>query len=282
MNSSNGPNAAPDRAEGSVGDAHSVSNSAYVAKALKYLSTGIAPFLREQLARAEADGRLGENWTREVRVVDKDATVLHAKDYENWDIPLIIKVIQLHWAEVFKKPMGYELRNILFEARNVRNDWAHQREFTAQDAYRAVDTIARILEAVRKSQHEEVEQLRMALLEKMNLEGLSIAEPDVNEVADRPGPVTWLQDSWSRFRRAVPVPIILASILLAGAGIVAWSVIFPAEPAESQCHPSYPDLCLDPEVADYNCTDIEERNFRVVDEDPYGLDSDGDGTGCES
>jgi len=41
---------------------------------------------------------------------------------------------------------------------------------------------------------------------------------------------------------------------------------------------SYPDVCI---PGDYDCEHIPFRNFRVLLPDPNGLDTDGDGIGCE-
>jgi hypothetical protein len=55
----------------------------------------------------------------------------------------------------------------------------------------------------------------------------------------------------------------------------------------ANCHPSY-DPCLDPNASDYDCAGgsgdgPEYTGFvTVTGSDDYGLDSDGDGTGCES
>jgi len=59
------------------------------------------------------------------------------------------------------------------------------------------------------------------------------------------------------------------------------------EAAAASCHPSY-DPCLDPNASDYDCSGgsgdgPEYTGFVTVSgPDDYGLDSDGDGTGCES
>lgn len=44
------------------------------------------------------------------------------------------------------------------------------------------------------------------------------------------------------------------------------------------CNTHYPQVCL---THDVNCTDIQQRNFTVVNGDPYGLDADKDGIACE-
>jgi hypothetical protein len=56
----------------------------------------------------------------------------------------------------------------------------------------------------------------------------------------------------------------------------------------SECDPNYSGACLDPYAYDYDCEggsgDGPEYTglVTVVGEDRYGLDSDSDGTGCES
>jgi hypothetical protein len=48
------------------------------------------------------------------------------------------------------------------------------------------------------------------------------------------------------------------------------------------CDPSYPDFCVTTYSANLTCTDIPHRNFTVLAPDTFGLDSDGDGFGCEN
>ena len=54
----------------------------------------------------------------------------------------------------------------------------------------------------------------------------------------------------------------------------------PAPP--SNCHSSYPTVCIPPPPPDLNCGDISLRRFQVVGSDPHGFDRDNDGIGCES
>ena len=50
---------------------------------------------------------------------------------------------------------------------------------------------------------------------------------------------------------------------------------------QQQCEPSYPDLCIPPDLPDLNCSDLADRRFKVLPPDTYGFDRDGDGIGCE-
>lgn len=49
----------------------------------------------------------------------------------------------------------------------------------------------------------------------------------------------------------------------------------------SVCDTSYPDFCVTMFSANLTCMDIPHRNFTVLAPDTHGLDSDGDGLGCE-
>lgn len=49
----------------------------------------------------------------------------------------------------------------------------------------------------------------------------------------------------------------------------------------SACDTSYPDFCVTMFSSNLTCMDIPHRNFTVLAPDTHGLDSDGDGLGCE-
>ena len=53
-------------------------------------------------------------------------------------------------------------------------------------------------------------------------------------------------------------------------------------PSTPDCDKSYPDFCIVPYPPDLDCEEIPASNFRVMGDDPHGLDADYDGIGCES
>ena len=76
----------------------------------------------------------------------------------------------------------------------------------------------------------------------------------------------------------------------------ATAYIFPVMPAaaptnaanSSPCDPSYPDVCLPSDQGDYDCAGGKGNGphyvdgpIRVLPPDPFGLDGDKDGVGCE-
>ena len=50
-------------------------------------------------------------------------------------------VESLQWNGDFKKVLGHTERGLVSELRDVPNKWAHQRTFTTDDAYRALDSV---------------------------------------------------------------------------------------------------------------------------------------------
>jgi hypothetical protein len=79
-----------------------------------------------------------------------------------------------------------------------------------------------------------------------------------------------------------------------GEATVAASECPPEEPTETavgppveNCDPNYSGACLDPNASDYDCAGGSgdgpqyTGEVMVVGSDPHGLDSDGDGLGCE-
>ncbi len=49
-----------------------------------------------------------------------------------------------------------------------------------------------------------------------------------------------------------------------------------------KCDHAYPRYCIPPPPPDLDCKNIPYRNFEVLDPDPHGFDTDGNGMGCET
>jgi hypothetical protein len=67
------------------------------------------------------------------------------------------------WKDIFRHAREGE-RSIVNELLDVRNRWAHQKPFNTDDAYRSLDSIARLLTAVSALEADEVEKMKMELL----------------------------------------------------------------------------------------------------------------------
>ncbi|MCI0662717.1 MAG: AAA+ family ATPase, partial [Acidobacteria bacterium] len=74
---------------------------------------------------------------------DSEQNLLFNLDSQGW-----LKAMLFNWNEVFRSKLGHSERSYTSELLNSRNDWAHQKPFTNDDAQRVADTATRLLEAV--------------------------------------------------------------------------------------------------------------------------------------
>src|SRR5690606_30936518 len=84
--------------------------------------------------------------------------------FPEWDVAPLLRLMWEAWNDVFRRTLGHAERSLVSELRDVRNRWAHQRTFSTDDAYRAIDSAIRLLTAVSAPQVEDLEKARMELL----------------------------------------------------------------------------------------------------------------------
>ncbi len=137
-----------------------ITNRERVGKALDILNDGLLPFVERELKAVYADrwqaiAREGQPPERGKR---RKGEKLHL------DCHALLTVMWNQWNPVFSKTLGQAERSLVNELREVRNNWAHQKNFSGNDAYRALDSMERMLAAVSAEQAGEVGQMRMDLL----------------------------------------------------------------------------------------------------------------------
>lgn len=138
-----------------------VSNNDQVGRGLDLLVEGLAPFVERVLAPHVPSGR---DWT----------AILAAKDavngagsatYSATDPQDILRVLTERLGTLafpFAAHLGRAEQNLAGELREVRNRWAHKGTFSADDAYRGLDTMERLLRAAGAvPQADQVKVLRL-------------------------------------------------------------------------------------------------------------------------
>src|SRR5438445_530583 len=118
-----------------------LTNHERVGKALALLTSGLAPFVER-----ECKAKYGDGWVR--AVAHSDATAQAGKKVSATDAQFLLKVVWDEWQAVFRTVLGQSERTYVSELRDVRNRWAHQDAFSGDDAYRALDSVHRLLLAV--------------------------------------------------------------------------------------------------------------------------------------
>jgi hypothetical protein len=133
-----------------------ITNHERVGKGLELLKAGLQPFVERELKAVH-----GDKWEEIIRAgLPED----RPKKKINWDSQLILSVMWNQWNSVFSRTLGPTERSLVSELRDIRNKWAHQEMFSSDNAYRALDTIERLLTAASAEQAGEVQQMRMDLL----------------------------------------------------------------------------------------------------------------------
>src|SRR5437899_7255756 len=138
-----------------------ITNHERVGKSLDILNAGIMPFFEREL-RAQ----LGDDWQKKV-AAQSDERLFDTKrqtELIQWDTQRLLGVMWGQWNSVFGRTLGHAERSLVSELRDIRNRWAHQKPFSSDDAYRALDSAGRLLTAVSAPQAEEVEKIKMELL----------------------------------------------------------------------------------------------------------------------
>ncbi len=91
------------------------------------------------------------------RYVDRRMRATGRTDWApSQDPAFLLRTLVDSWDRAFAAELGKSERNVVFELRDWRNRWAHNDAFTVDDAYRALDSIERLLVAVDAGEATEV------------------------------------------------------------------------------------------------------------------------------
>ncbi|MBU1662073.1 MAG: DUF499 domain-containing protein, partial [Chloroflexi bacterium] len=132
-----------------------ISNKERVGRILEVLTHGLAPYVvreyrmtyKDDFAR-EIDAALTTGAFQLPRdAFDDIDTLIEYLDAQN-SLNLMIR----QWHEVFHEKLGHPGRNYVGEMMTARINWAHQKAFNNDEAYRIADTAARLLKMVSAAQ----------------------------------------------------------------------------------------------------------------------------------
>ncbi|MFN3982362.1 MAG: Swt1 family HEPN domain-containing protein [Caldilinea sp.] len=136
-----------------------LSNHERVGKALELLREGLKPFVTREL-----EAKYGRYWVTTVTSGWPRDLDWSEGDEPNLDAAVLLRMLWDQWNQVFSRTLGFTERSIVSELRETRNKWAHQTAFSSDDAYRALDSAARLLTAISAPQADELEKMKMELL----------------------------------------------------------------------------------------------------------------------
>jgi len=128
------------------------SNLERVGRALELLNKGLKPFIeREMLAK------YGARWQYEAL---KSLREQHFTDDDDLhlDTQGLLLIMWDQWNEVFSKVLGHAERSLVNELRDTCNKWAHQKAFSTDNLYRALDSIHLLLTSISTEAANEIER----------------------------------------------------------------------------------------------------------------------------
>jgi HEPN superfamily Swt1-like protein len=134
------------------------SNLERIGRSLELLNKGLKPFIeREMLAN------YGTRWQYEAL---KSLREQHFTDDDDLhlDTQGLLLIMWDQWNDVFYKVLGHAERSLVSELRDTRNKWAHQKAFSTDDLYRALDSIQRLRTSISAEEANEVERQEQEVL----------------------------------------------------------------------------------------------------------------------
>jgi predicted AAA+ superfamily ATPase len=134
-----------------------MSNRDRIGRGLENLAAGLGPFVDARMSAAAPTGR---DWVDMLAARDT-AKFGQEKRYSRNDSQFLLRVLTEEWR-AFSNHLSRVEQSFASELRGARDRWAHGDAFTADDTYRALDTIERLLTAVDATeQAAEVRRLRL-------------------------------------------------------------------------------------------------------------------------
>lgn len=156
-----------------------ISNHERIGRGLELVRKALLPYAERELKafygqlwwRDGVEGALGSRIGAEAKAGDTDE-----ESFAALDVQALMIILWNNWNQVFHEKLGHVGRTYVSELREVRNRWAHQQAFTAEDAYRGLDTMQRLLEMIAAAPEAEAikasarEMMRQRLEEEAKLE----------------------------------------------------------------------------------------------------------------
>lgn len=121
-----------------------------------------------------------------------------AEDILKEDVVAQLKLMWDKWDEVFKQTLGQAERTLISELRNTRNAWAHgSTSISTEDAYRALDSIVRLLNVVGAAEQSDVVEKQRYELMRQRFEDQARRETRRAAVAPMEGTPTGGLKLWT-------------------------------------------------------------------------------------
>jgi len=138
-----------------------ITNYERVSRALGILRDGLYPFVEREMI-----SKYGDRWLTpaSASLPDNYVSRKSVDAVLKEDVSALLIIMWEHWNDAFRQTLGRSERSIVSELRDIRNKWAHQATFSTDDAYRALDNVARLLTAISSPEASQAEKEKNELM----------------------------------------------------------------------------------------------------------------------
>ena len=171
-----------------------------LSRGLELLASGLGPFVDTRMTAVAPDDR---DWIQALAARDRPRYGAQ-RQHSLSDARFLLRVLTEEWR-AFRDQLSRTEQSFASELRETGNRWAHGESFSADDTFRALDTMERLLTAIGASrQAADVCRLRLGRQPTAAVEvGTSPADP----LVPQPGPAVVppsgrTPQSWARVARS--------------------------------------------------------------------------------
>ena len=145
-----------------------LSNRERVGRVLEAVTAGLAPFVVREFRmvyRGDFTREIDAALTTQAFELPRSALTSVESLTASLDAQNVLNLMIRRWSEVFQEKLGHVGRSYVGELYTARVDWAHQKPFSNDQAYRVADTAKRLLQMVSAGeQAAQVDQIASDLL----------------------------------------------------------------------------------------------------------------------
>lgn len=157
-----------------------LSNNERIGQSLTLLSQALSPYVEQKMREV-----YGNSWFSQVNLCLSNKNNFNRSDEEIFqDVSALLTIINQRWDKVFKKYLSSE-RYLINELIEVRNRWAHINGFSPEDAFRALDSIHRLLVKIGAEQEKIVDAHKQIVFKLLTQKQSNFAQSQMSQADEQ-------------------------------------------------------------------------------------------------
>ncbi|HAO10687.1 MAG TPA: ribonuclease III [Planktothrix sp. UBA8407] len=157
-----------------------LSNNERIGQSLTLLSQALSPYVEQKMREV-----YGNSWFSQVNLCLSNKNNFNRSNEEIFqDVSALLTIINQRWDKVFKKYLSSE-RYLINELIEVRNRWAHINGFSPEDAFRALDSIHRLLVKIGAEQEKIVDAHKQIVFKLLTQKQSNFAQSQMSQADEQ-------------------------------------------------------------------------------------------------